>query len=61
MIFFFVECIDIDECVIVGINECDFNVWCINIEGFYSCCCIWGFEGDGKNCIGKKIIILVIL
>lgn len=58
--FFLVECTDIDECASVGTNECDPNAWCTNTEGSYSCRCIRGFEGDGKNCTGKKIIISVI-
>lgn len=44
--------VDIDECRILVINECDLNFMCINMEGLYVCCCFKGFEGDGSICIG---------
>lgn len=50
MYFFLLFLVDIDECE-EG-NDCDFNVLCINIEGLYVCCCIWGYSGNGRNCIG---------
>lgn len=52
--FFSFECTDIEECASVVTNECDPNAWCTNTEGSYSCRCIRGFKGDGKNCTGEK-------
>lgn len=51
--------IDLDECRSVTINDCDFNVLCINMEGFYVCCCFKGFRGDGKMCIGRVVILII--
>lgn len=43
----FYDCVDIDECENWE-NFCYGNVLCFNILGNYVCCCIWGFEGDGR-------------
>lgn len=45
-----------DECESSGINECDLNVMCMNIEGLYVCWCKKGYVGSGKNCIGKRSV-----
>lgn len=49
--------LDIDECIIFERNECDVNVLCINIEGFYVCWCVRGYVGDGINCLGIVIYL----
>ena len=52
--------IDIDECVTESANECDLNALCTNIEGSYVCRCIRGYEGDGRQCSGNGISLLLI-
>ena len=44
---------DVDECESVESNDCHFNASCNNTEGFYTCRCLDGYQGDGKNCTGK--------
>lgn len=44
---------DVDECSLTGGSGCDPNALCTNTEGSYICRCLRGFEGDGRNCIGK--------
>ena len=48
---------DVDECKNNELNECDTNALCTNTEGFYICRCLKGFEGDGRFCAGKVIIL----
>lgn len=60
LLFVFVFCVDIDECEI-GENFCYGNVLCFNILGNYVCCCIWGFEGDGRICVGKLILKMFLM
>ena len=45
--------IDIDECSSPETNDCDVNAKCENTGGSYECSCVEGYQGDGKNCIGK--------
>ena len=33
-----------------GVNECDKNATCTNIEGSYNCTCADGYRGDGLKC-----------
>lgn len=53
--------VDIDECFSNGMNNCYKNVFCINMEGLYVCCCFSGYIGDGKNCIGKVYLLLKVV
>lgn len=52
--------LDEDECVLLVINVCDLNVFCINIYGLYVCCCLKGYVGDGRRCLGIEIKKLFI-
>ena len=45
---------DLDECASAETNECDSNALCNNTQGSYVCRCMKGFEGDGRNCTGKR-------
>ena len=40
-----------DECA--SDNECHVNAQCTNTDGSYTCGCLDGYAGDGKNCTGK--------
>ena len=54
---FFLSCVlnaDIDECESAELHECDPNALCTNVEGFYICRCLRGYEGDGQFCAGKE-------
>ena len=46
---------DVNECVKPETNECDSNAVCNNTEGSYTCRCLIGYQGDGKNCTGKYL------
>ena len=52
MLFFH---LDIDECTNAETNECHFNASCNNTEGSYTCRCLDGYQGNGKNCTGKHL------
>ena len=41
---------DVDECM-AGLDDCDANADCINLEGSYQCRCRDGFTGDGRVCL----------
>ena len=43
--------LDLDECV--GVNRCHANAQCTNTDGSYTCSCLDGYTGNGKNCTGK--------
>ena len=49
---------DIDECEL-RIHTCDSNANCTDTHGSYNCACIDGFEGDGFNCAGSVLIIVL--
>ena len=42
-----------------NLDECHDNSTCENTVGSYTCTCIFGFEGDGFNCIGIYIHKLI--
>ena len=50
--FFFL--IDIDECS-TGEKMCHKHASCIDTEGSYKCECKPGYNGDGKQCTGRKL------
>ena len=43
---------DVDECA-MGTSDCHDNATCSNTIGTYECTCIFGYTGDGFNCICK--------
>ena len=45
--------LDIDECESRDSNRCDPNALCTNVEGFYICRCLRGYQGDGQFCVGE--------
>ena len=49
---------DVDECESAESNECHFYASCNNTEGSYTCRCLDGYQGDGKNCTGKYLLSL---
>ena len=50
---------DIDECSNAETNECHSNASCNNTEGSYTCRCLEGYQGDGKNCSGRNHISIL--
>ena len=44
-----------DECAID--NECHLNAQCTNTGGSYTCKCLDGYAGDGKNCTSKRLCV----
>ena len=52
--FFFAERpTDVNECE-EGTHSCHGDATCTNTIGSYSCSCVDGFSGDGKQCRGKN-------
>ena len=51
---------DIDECSRPDTNQCDSNALCNNTDGSYICSCPSGYQGDGRNCIGKDLFLRFI-
>ena len=43
--------LDVDECM-QNSNDCDANANCTNTEGSYTCECLRGYTGNGRNCSG---------
>ena len=43
---------DVDECE-EGTHECHGNATCTNTIGSYTCMCVDGFTGDGRQCQGQ--------
>ena len=51
---FFPNFLDIDECR-KNTHDCHPNATCQNINGSFVCTCLFGFNGDGRNCTGKGL------
>ena len=51
--------VDDDECDNDETNDCDLNALCNNTEGSYTCRCMTGYDGDGRNCTGNDILIKI--
>ena len=49
---------EIDECN-YGTDKYSPNAVCNNTYGDYNCSCKTGFEGNGFNCTGKKVCIIL--
>jgi hypothetical protein len=45
-----VTCLDVDECMNAGGNNCAPEADCFNAAGSFACICRDGFEGDGVTC-----------
>ena len=57
--FLWVYFSDIDECNAAN-NSCHENAWCNNTQGSFDCFCKPGYDGDGHNCTGKIIYMLLV-
>lgn len=51
---FRLSCNDLDECAL-GVHNCHPNAVCSNTWGSYSCSCLLGHHGNGKQCRGKQV------
>ena len=40
----------------MNMSKCDENANCTNTVGSYNCSCNHGYEGDGFNCKGGRLI-----
>ncbi|XP_071476683.1 uncharacterized protein [Diadema antillarum] len=47
----FPQCVDEDECLSPGSNDCDQNANCINVPGSFLCECREGYFGNGRICL----------
>ena len=47
-----------NECT-MGTNNCHANAECTDIPGSFSCACVDGYSGDGVDCQGMLIIIII--
>ena len=54
---FYTYILDINECLT---NPCHWNATCNNKIGSYMCVCDTGYSGDGFNCTGIQLILLLI-
>ena len=50
---------DLDECSDPTLNDCDEMATCKNTLGSYECACNPGHQGNGKDCKGLFINILL--
>ena len=50
---------DNDECT-MGTNNCHANAECTNTPGSFSCDCVQGYSGDGVDCIGMHVAVLIL-
>ena len=44
------HCSDVNECVF-NIHDCSDRAKCTNLKGNFTCECLEGYEGDGKECL----------
>lgn len=49
---------DINECE-TGTATCSENAGCNNTDGSYSCSCLPGFTGDGADCNGENVWLIL--
>ena len=50
--------LEVNECE-KNIHNCDIHATCGDTIGSFTCTCNIGFEGDGVNCDGKRIFVLL--
>ena len=50
---------DMDECLGEVSNDCSAAADCLNTAGSYSCHCKPGYGGDGINCSGVDMRLLI--
>ena len=50
--------LDIDECML-GTHNCHNNATCFNTNGSFTCSCHIGYSGNGMNCDGKRVNVLL--
>ena len=53
---FFPIFLDIDECQ-KNTHDCHLNATCQNTNGSFVCTCLFGFNGDGRNCTGNRLVM----
>ncbi len=39
-------------------DDCHDNAACTNTEGGFDCSCLPGYQGDGRTCLGKQVLLL---
>ena len=49
---------DINECE-TGTDSCDVSAECTNTDGSYTCSCTSGYSGDGMNCSGISVYVVI--
>ena len=47
---------DVDECQ-KNTHDCHLNATCRNTNGSFVCTCLFGFNGDGRNCTGNCLVM----
>ena len=57
-LYYFSSCLDINECELDSLNDCDGNADCVDTIGSYNCSCISGYEGNGFNCTGYTYFLV---
>ena len=45
-------CIDVHECEL-NMDDCSEHANCNNIVGGFTCSCMDGYSGNGRNCVGE--------
>ena len=51
--------IDVNECLNSSLSDCDVNASCMDTFGSYMCSCNDGYFGNGFNCSGKLLSIVM--